>query len=193
MPPTLVEITGLPAADRFKNDVGHRFSPRGNDHCPRHRESLAGRHGIQHFHPLAKAEHVDPRLVARLVIAVANHDAAQRASGQLFGPPQCFDEDIRSLQVAHHADVEKIDRIGSVNDRFELVLAQTIVNQTPGCAGRTDLLLVGAALVIRDEHQAVGPALEQPLDGKVGLTTQGFLVVVQAPAVRGIKTGNARP
>ena len=104
-----------------------------------------------------------------------------------------IDEEIGALQIAQHADIEKIDRIRPGIDRFEVAVVDAVVDEFAAGPRLADLLLVGLALEIADEDDRVSQIFLEALDEEDDLSGQRGSAVVQAAAMRRIKAGNAIP
>ena len=144
-----------------------------------------------HRNPRAHADPVDHRLIARLVVAIAHHDGAKRATGDLFGATQTLDKNIGTFQVPHHADIEKFRCARRCRHRLELDRSQPVMYQLPGRFRLPDFFGIGSPFIVGDEHQTVGPAFQHALYTKIELSPGAALVVMQAAAMGGIQTGNA--
>ena len=132
-------------------------------------------------------------MVARQVVAVADHHRAQCAAKPGAGRCQGIDEDVGSLEVPHHADVKQIRRIGSDDDRFEFGGAQSVVDQRVRDRRLAHLSAIGPPLIVRDEQQAIGEARHGALKREEQLPGGCRFVIVERAAMRRIKAGYARP
>ena len=73
MPPTARGDHGFSGAQRLKHDVGHGLGARRHDDNAGKRECMARWHGRLELHAVGKPKARDLRLIARQVVAVADH------------------------------------------------------------------------------------------------------------------------
>jgi hypothetical protein len=138
-------------------------------------------------------EPFDLRVVARQILAVADHDSGDVLVEFLPCRLHRVDEHVGTLQVAHHADVEKVGGIGLSRYRFEFRVAQAVIDQAVGHARLTDLADEGAAFVVGDEQQMIGETLHQAFEPEEQLSGHRPFVIVQSAAMRRIEAGHAIP
>ena len=136
MPPTAVAIIGLAGGQRLQHDVGHGLGARGHDDdvAPARRPARAGIGGRKR-HAVGEAEPLRP------APGSAAGRRRRRPSPRVTGAAeprldlrQRVDEEVGTLQVAHHADIEEVGRVGRRRDRLEF--GRRAGRYRPGCSAR---------------------------------------------------------
>ena len=104
---------------------------------------------------LAEFDYANAEARNALLRPFADHDRRQRPADDALRAGEGVDEDIRSLQVAQHADIEEIGGVWAGVDLVEIAVVDAIVDALRMGAGAPDLLLIDAALEIADEDDRV--------------------------------------
>ncbi|MCY1229766.1 hypothetical protein D9M72_421500 [compost metagenome] len=128
-----------------------------------------------------------------LLWAVANHQRRKRSPDEALGPRERLHKQIGTLQVPHHANIEKIDSIRPRGDHLELPVVDPIVDQFVPYTWRTDLGEIGLALEVADKNERIREPLLNPFQREDKPPDQGAAAIVEAPPVRGIEAGYAIP
>ena len=127
------------------------------------------------------------------MLAVADHDRGHLAAEPHLGLRQRVDEEVGTLQVAHHAYIKEIGGIWCRRNLLEFGLAQAVVDEPARTVRLADLAVEGATLIFRDEQDVVGEARHQPFEREEQLSRRRPFVVVQATAMRCVEAGYAKP
>ncbi len=180
-------------SERFQHNVRHGFGARGYDHCPCELKGLPGGHGGMHGNPLRKPGRIDHRGVFVPVRPIADNDALQRLAEAAFRFGKRLDEDVWSLEVAQHADIEETGSAFTGGDGLEFALLHPIIDHCGAGARHAHLGLVSRLLEMAYETERVGETLLKALQPQKELPFHAVSGVMQATAMRRIKAGYAIP
>src|SRR5690606_171315 len=93
------------------------------------------------------------------------------------------DEDVRPLEIAHHADEEEVRGARHRIDGSEFAGAEPVIDEAGRGARGADLLLEGSSFELRYEENVIGEAVHQAFEGKQHPACGRRLVIVKATAM----------
>ena len=131
-------------------------------------------------------------LIAFGIGAVADHERSRRDAGLVPDFRERGEEEVGPLQVAHHADIEEVGRIGLRLHRNEFGIANAVRGDDEGAPRRANLGAEGLGLEGRDEDEGVGEAFQRAFEEEEHFSGSARHVVVKTAAMGTIEAGGRR-